>query len=57
MDQGDFAVNQAANEYVFGISHRLKDSPDLMAFRVRPPTPFDGFAGNFFGKARNWAAG
>jgi hypothetical protein len=41
MDEGDPALDKAANENIFTFGHRLKDCEDLMTLRMSPPTAFD----------------
>ena len=52
MNQGDFSTDQPAYENLVRIGHRAKDRKDVVALRMGPPAPRDGFAGDSFGKAR-----
>jgi hypothetical protein len=50
MNEGDLAVDEAADEDVFALANSLRQLEDLVAPRMRPPTPLNGFARDGDGK-------
>jgi hypothetical protein len=50
MNEGDLPVDEAADEDVVARANSLRELEDLVAPRMRPPTPLNGFARDGVGK-------
>lgn len=44
MNESDLAVDEATDENVISTANRPRDLEDLVALRMRPPTPPNGLA-------------
>ncbi len=55
MNKADFPLHKAADKNLLAVSNRSRQHKDLVAFRVPPPTPLNGLAGNRFSERHNRA--
>ena len=57
VNESDFSIYQSTNQYIFGVSYRLKDGKNLTAFRMPPPTTLYRTIYDCFSQAWHGAAG
>ena len=57
MDESDLSIHQTANEHIFGIGYCLKDSENLVALRMGPPTPLNRLVDDRLSQTRNGSFG